>query len=97
MKSGGDGANTTKAFMADEVTFTKVIYREMIHFLMSLNLLKAYVYFLTSMNSALKLLGSLRLFFNEHELYAKTAPPCVYFLTSMNDFAKTCSNIPVIR
>ena len=27
MKSGGDGANTTKDLMADNVTFTVVIYR----------------------------------------------------------------------
>ncbi len=27
-KSGGDGANTTKALMADNITFTVVIYRD---------------------------------------------------------------------
>jgi hypothetical protein len=36
-KSGGDGANTTKALMADNTTFTMVIYRGIVHFLMSLN------------------------------------------------------------
>ena len=60
MKSGGDGANTTKAFMADEFTISNG-YLPVHFFWMSLNsggsLLTAYVYFLTSMNSALKLLG----------------------------------------
>ena len=74
MESGGDSANTTKAFMADGFTISNG-YLPVHFFWMSLNsggsLLTAYVYFLTSMNSALKLLGS-----------------CVYFLTSMN-FAKT--------
>ena len=28
MKSGGDGANTTKALMADDITFKVVIYRD---------------------------------------------------------------------
>ena len=28
MKSGGDGANTTKALMVDDITFTVVIYRD---------------------------------------------------------------------
>ena len=70
MKSGGDGANTTKALMADNVTFTVVIYRRVVHFLTSLN--------------AEKHCSILCLFFNEHELCAKTARFYVYFLTSMN-------------
>ena len=58
-KSGGDGANTTKALTADNVTFTVVIYRRVVHFLTSLN--------------AEKHCSVLCLFFNEHELCAKTA------------------------
>jgi hypothetical protein len=59
-KSGGDGANTTKALMADNTTFTVVIYRGIVHFL-------------TSLNAGGNICSCLCLFFNEHELCAKTA------------------------
>ena len=59
MKSGGDGANTTKALMADDITFTVVIYW--------------IVHFLTSLNAGGNICSVLCLFFNELELCAKTA------------------------
>ena len=36
-QSGGDGKNTTGAQKADDNAFTMVIYRKLVHFLMSLN------------------------------------------------------------
>ena len=55
-KSGGDGANTTKALVADKSTFAVVIYRRIVHFLTSLNaggnICSVRVYFLTSLNLA---------------------------------------------
>ena len=68
--------------MAVKVTFTVVIYRD------------------SSFFNELKLLGEtllmiLCLFFNEHELCAKTARSCVYFLTSMNYVLKLL-DYPVI-
>ena len=61
-QSGGDDENTTKASKANDNAFMMVIYRKLVHFLMNelklwgKHLLIAYVYFLTSMKSALKLL-----------------------------------------
>jgi hypothetical protein len=72
-RSGGDGANTTKAL----IWLKGYIHNGYlpVHFLMSLNaggnICSSYVYFLTSMNSAFK-----------------TARSCVYFLTSDVYFLK---------
>ena len=69
--------------MADNVTFTVVIYRKIVHFLTSLNAEKHY--------------SILCLFFNEHELCAKTARISLfYFLTSIDSVVKLL-DIPVIR
>jgi hypothetical protein len=59
-KSGGDDENTTKASKADDNAFTMVIYRKLVHFLMSLN-------------SGGTFAHCLGLFFNELELCIKTA------------------------
>ena len=59
-QSGGDDENMTKASMVDDNTFTMVIYRKLVHFLMSLNSGGTFSHclclFLTSLNSTLKLL-----------------------------------------
>ena len=60
IQSGGDDENTTKASKADDNTFTMVIYQKLVHFLMSLN-------------SGGTCAHCLCLFFNEHEVRAKTA------------------------
>ena len=58
------GANTTKAFMADKFTITAVIYRDRFIFYLKMslnsggNIDHCFIYFLTSMKTALKLLGS---------------------------------------
>ena len=65
--------------MVDNVTFTVVIYRRVVHFLTSLN--------------AEKHCSVLCLFFNEHELCAKTTRSYVYFLTSMNYVLKLLDNL----
>ena len=60
IQSGGYDENTTKASKVDDNTFTKVIYRKMVHFLMSLN-------------SGGTFSHCLCLFFNKLEFYVKTA------------------------
>ena len=60
IQSGGDDENTTKASKAEDNTFTMVIYRKLVHFLMSLN-------------SGGTFAHCLCLFFNELELRVKTA------------------------
>ena len=59
-KSGGDGANTTKALMAENASFTVIIYWRIVHCL-------------TSLNTGGNIFSILCLFFNELELCAKTA------------------------
>ena len=59
-QSGGDGKNTTRAQKADNNAFAMVIYRRLVHFLMSLN-------------SGGTFAHCLGLIFNELELYIKTA------------------------
>ena len=58
-QSGGDDENMTRASKADQNTFTMVIYRKFVHFLMSLNSGGTFSHFLC-------------LFFNEHEFRVKT-------------------------
>jgi len=59
-QSGGDDENMTKASKADGNTFIMVIYRKMVHFLMSLNYGGTFS-------------QCLCLFFNELEFHVKTA------------------------
>ena len=62
--------------MADNVTFTVVIYQKIVHFLTSLNAEKHYsvlCLFFNEHELCAKTAWILRLFFNEHELCAKTA------------------------
>lgn len=58
--NGGDDENTIKASEADDNAFTMVIYRKLVHFLMSLN-------------SGGNIFSLLMLIFNELELHVKTA------------------------
>ena len=58
-QSGGDGKNTTRAQKTDDNSFTMVIYRGLVHFLMSLN-------------SGGTFAHCLCLFFNELEFRIKT-------------------------
>ena len=60
IQSGGDDENTTKASKADDNAFTMVIYRKLVHFLMSLNSGGTFSHYLC-------------LFFNELEFRVKTA------------------------
>ena len=62
--------------MADNVTFTVVIHRRVVHFLMSLNAEKhclALCLFFNEHELCAKTAWILSLFFNEYELCAKTA------------------------
>ena len=60
IKSGGDDKNTTKASKANNNTFMMVIYRKLVHFLMSLKFGGTFAHFLC-------------LFFNKLEFHIKTA------------------------
>ena len=60
IQSGGDDENTTKAFKGWSTTFTMVIYREIVHFL-------------TSLNAGRNICSWLMFIFSELELCAKTA------------------------
>ena len=59
IQSRSDDENTTKASKADDNTFMMVIYRKLVHFLMSLNSGGTFSHFLC-------------LFFNELEFHVKT-------------------------